>query len=88
MNLVPVPRRQFKTWSMWILIAIGVINLAGILANALNAVDIFSPKVFLVVNSVLAFLGGVAKLIQQHIEVTPEEKEELITAAVTLPVKE
>lgn len=87
MNLVPVPIRQFKTWSMWILIAITALNFAGVIANYLNNRSIFSPETFALVNGSLAFLGTIAKLIQQQIKVTSEQKLELIEAAAATPVK-
>lgn len=86
-ELVPAPGRQFKTYSMWLGIAIGSVDALLLLVKAFGDLHLLSTTAVLAINAVLAFLIVPAKLVFQSIPVTTSEKVDLVTTAAALPMK-
>lgn len=86
MELIPAAGRQWKTWSTWIAtIATGL----GIAYAVLPDVqDLFEPKTFAIIMTVLAALIKVANLIKQNIPVTEDQRDALVSAALSAPIKQ
>lgn len=87
MPLIPAPSRVLKQYSTWILIALGLFDLAHVLLAGMAGIHVVTAQQLAVANLVLAFLSGAAKLIQQHIPATAEQKVEIVERAAALPVK-
>lgn len=85
--MIPAPLRQFKTWSMILLILDGLLNLAGVMINSLSDAHYISPATFGIVNIVFGFVIGAVRFVKQELSVTTTEKKELIAAAADNPVK-
>lgn len=86
MELVPAPLRQFKTWSMLLLIVDGLLNLAGVMINSLSDAHYISAGTFGIVNIAMGFLIGAVRLVKQQVTATTEEKTALIEGAVAQPI--
>jgi hypothetical protein len=87
MELIPAPGRAFRTWSMWLLIATGIFDLAVLLLKTLTDLHVMTAETVLIVNAVLAFATGVVRLIQQQIALTTEQKVAVIESAASQPMK-
>lgn len=87
MQLVPAPARHFKTWSMWLLILAGLIDLAVFLVKTLTDAHVVTVETLAIANAVLAFLTGAVRLIQQEIAMTAEEKIDTIAVTAAQPMK-
>lgn len=86
-ELVPAPSRQFKTFSMWLGIAIGSIDALLLLVQAIGDLHLVSMTTVLAINALLGFLIVPAKLILQNIPVTTTEKLDLVATAAAQPMK-
>lgn len=87
MQLVPAPARHFRTWSMWLLILAGLVDLAVLLAKQLVDVHVVTVEQLAVINAALAFLAGGVRLVQQQIAMTAEEKIDTIAVTAAQPMK-
>lgn len=87
MQLVPAPSRHFKTWSMWLIILAGVVDLTVLLTKQLADIHVVTVEELAVINAVLAFLAGAVRLIQQQIAMTAEEKIDTIAVTAAQPMK-
>ena len=85
--MIPAPLRQFRTWSMILLIADGLLNLAGVAINAMSDAHYISAATFGLVNIAFGFAIGAVRLIKQQVTATTDEKKELIAHAIEQPVK-
>jgi hypothetical protein len=85
--MVPVPSRILKQASTWILMLIGVLDLAHLLMVTLFDLHAVDSSQLAIGNAVLAFLSGVAKLFQQNIALTDEQKVVMIAAVQNAPSK-
>ena len=88
MELNSAPGRQFKTYSMWLLIITGLFDLAVVMLKTLADLHVMSMETLAIVNAVLVFLTGAAKLVLQNIEVSEEQKAAIVDSALSLPVKD
>lgn len=86
MQLVPAPARQFKTWSMILIIALGSADAAYLLISAFGDLELLSKQAVLAINAAIAFLIVPVRLIQQHIPATTEEKQDLVAVAAAQPL--
>jgi len=87
MNIVAAPGRQFKTYSMLLAIALGSFDALLLMLKAFADIHVISNDVLLIINAVASFLIVPAKLIQQYIPLTTEQKVDLVEAAAAQPVK-
>lgn len=87
-TLVAAPARQFKTWSMWLGIALGSVDALLLLVQTFGDLHLVSTPTVLAVNAVLGFLIVPAKLILQTIPVTTAEKIDLVATAAAMPMKD
>lgn len=87
MELVPAPSRVFKTYSMWLLIATGVFDLAVVMIKTMTDLHVIGAETALTVNAVMVFLTGVVRLIQQNISTTTDQKVALVESAAEQPMK-
>lgn len=87
MQLVSAPGRQFRTYSMWLVIIGGVFDLGIVLANTLSADHLISATTLALVNAVLAFAVGTVRLIQQQVPFTTEQKVDALTDLAQQPMK-
>jgi hypothetical protein len=87
MELIAAPRRQLKTWSMWLLVAAGVFDLGVVLTHSLGDLHVMSVNTLAVVNASLAFVTGAVRFVAQNIPVTTEEKIDLVVAAAAQPMQ-
>ena len=85
-EIVPAPGRQFKTWSMIIVIALGSVDAAYLLLSTFGQMDLLSKEAVLAINAVIAFLIVPVRLIQQNIPATTEQKIAVVAAAAAQPV--
>jgi hypothetical protein len=85
--LVAAPSRQFKTYSMWIAIALGVFDLTHAFLVTLHDTQLVSDRAFVWINAIVPFVIALAKLVRQQIEMTAADKEDLIVAAAAQPTK-
>lgn len=87
MKLVPAPARVFKTYAMWLLIATGVFDLAVVLLKTMTELHVIGAETALVINAVMVFLTGVARLIHQQIPTSTEQKIDIVESAASQPMK-
>jgi predicted RNA methylase len=87
MAMIPAPSRVLKQYSTWILIATGLFDLAHVLLAGMADIHVLTTQQLALANLVLAFLSGAAKLVQQQIAATAEQKVEIVERAASLPVK-
>ena len=85
--IVPVPSRVFRLVSTWILLAMGLGDLAHLLLVTLADLHAVDSTQLATANAVLAFLAGAAKLFQQNIPLTDDQKRDLIAAIQNAPAK-
>lgn len=88
MKLIAAPMRQFKTWSMLLLMAAGIFDLAVVLLKTLSDLHVMSTETFGAINAVLVFLIGAARFVHQQIEMTTTQKVAAIKSVAAQPVKE
>lgn len=86
-EIIPAPLRAFKTYTMWIGIAIGSADALVLLLQTFGDLHIMSTTAVLAVNAVLGFLIVPARLVLQSVPATTEEKIDLITGAAAQPMK-
>lgn len=87
MQIVATPRQSFKHYSMWLGIAVGSFPALIALIETFGQVDLLSSTAVLAITSVLGFLIVPAKLIKQHLEVTHDQKTEMIEDVASTPMK-
>lgn len=87
MEIVPAPARVFKTYSMWLLIATGVFDLAVVMLKTMTDLHVIGAETALVINAVMVFLTGVVRLINQQIPASTEQKVALVESAASQPMK-
>lgn len=88
MALVAAPARQFKTYSMWLAIAIAAIDAAILVAKQLGELQVVTAEHIAALNAVLGALIVPLKLIRQQIPATTEQKEDLVVQAAATPVQD
>lgn len=88
MELIPAPGRLLKQHSFIISSLLLLFDLVQAVAHVYETQGALSVTTVAVVNLVMLFLANVAKLYQQNIPVTPEQKEALIQAAKAAPIKQ
>lgn len=88
MQIVPAPGRQFKSFSMILGLFIGSFNALALLLQVVGSAHVLSAQTVLLINGVLAFLIVPAKLLQQQLAVTTDQKIAIIAAAASLPMAE
>jgi len=86
-QMIPAPSRVLKQYSTWILIAIGLFDLAHVMLSGMADIHVLSTQQLALANMVLAFCSGAAKLIQQNISATAEQKVEIVERATAIPMK-
>lgn len=87
MNMIPAPGRIFKQWSTIILLFAGIGDLAHVLLASLADLHYLTATQLGLFNAVLAFAAGAAKLVQQNIALTEEQKVDMIAAVESAPTK-
>lgn len=87
MNMIPAPSRVLRQVSTWILILMGVGDLAHLLLATLGDLHVLDATQLAVGNATLAFFAGAAKLVQQNIAMTEEQKEAVIASVQAAPTK-
>lgn len=86
-QIVPAPRREFKTVTMWLGIFIGSLDSLVLLLQTLTELHVVDSTTLLAINAVLGFLIVPAKLLMQNIAVTAEQKEAMVAAVAAAPLK-
>ncbi len=84
---VPAPSRVFKTWSMLLLMADGIFNLASVAANTLSEAQIIGHETSIIINTVFVFLIGASRFVAQNIQMTTKQKHDVVKAAAAQPMK-
>jgi hypothetical protein len=87
MNMIPVPSRIFKQISTWILIVLAVGDAAHIVLDVLFNNQLLTAAQLASVNAILGAVATAAKLVQQNIKLTEEQKETLIESVANAPTK-
>jgi|SRR5688572_157194 hypothetical protein len=87
MEMIPVPSRVFKQVSTWILIVLAVGDAAHIVLDVLLDNQLLTAAQLASANAILGALATVAKLVQQNIKLTEQQKETLIEAVANAPTK-
>ena len=85
-KIVPVPSRQFKTYSMILGIAIGSFDAFLLLMKSFTDLHVMETSTALAINAVLGFLIVPAKLIMQNIPLTTEQKVDIVASAASQPM--
>lgn len=85
--LVAAPARVFKTVSFWLAIVGSATDLVVGLLKAFEVAHVMDGNTLLLVNAGWLFLVGLAKLIQQQIALTKEQKQEMVEAVLNAPTK-
>ena len=87
MKIVAAPLRQFKTYSMWLGIGIGMFDSIILMFEVLADTGVLSLKAVLLINAILGMLIVPAKLIYQNISANTKQKIAIIAAAASQPIK-
>lgn len=87
-SLIPAPGRQFKTVSMWLLIFVGVADLAISALATLGAMPLIHAQEIMIGHTILIFITGVARFVQQQIALTTTQKVDMLNSLAAAPVKE
>lgn len=89
MNMIPAPGRVLHQWSTRIIILQGLIDLALVAWHSLASPDLhfITAQQAVLGNIALTFLAGAAKLVQQQIPLTIEQKDAMIAAVEAAPTK-
>jgi hypothetical protein len=85
--IVPVPSRIYKQWSVWVLAALALFDVAVGLIAVLGDQHILSPEALASVNSAAAAVALALKYVKQNIKFTEEQKEVLVEAVASAPTK-
>lgn len=90
MKLIAAPSRVMRQVSTWVLMAQGILDLCLLSWNSLVSPDLHfvDAKTAILGNIVLTFFAGVAKVVQQQIPLTIEQKEAIVESVHALPTKE
>lgn len=89
MALIAAPARQFKTWSFWLDVALFSVGPITELIRGFSEGDspLIAPRIVAAVVSTLAALSLIARFVKQSIEMTTEQKVDVIESAGDQPVK-
>ena len=87
MEMIVAPSRAFKTVSMWILMLTGIGDLAHLMLTTMTDLNYLTPQQLTLANAVLVFFAGAAKLVQQNIAMTPDQKSDAIERIQDAPDK-
>lgn len=87
MEMIAAPSRQFRTWSMWLLIATGMFDLTVLFLKSLGDLHVMSAETLAIINAVLVFITGAVRFILQNIPATTEQKTDLVAMAAAQPMK-
>lgn len=86
MVLIPAPMRQFRTYSMLLVIGTGVLNLGVILTHTLSELHVVSATNLAIIDAVLMFVIGTVRMIQQQVTTTTQEKVAIVEFAAAQPM--
>jgi hypothetical protein len=87
MALIPAPARQFKTWSLILVIITGAGDLAIVMVNTLSADHVIGATTLAVSNAALMFAVGLSRFVAQQIPFTTEQKVDALTVMAQQPMK-
>lgn len=87
MEMIPAPSRVLRQWSTWILSVQGIGDLVHALLAGLLDLHYVTGEQLALINLVLSFAAGMARLIQQNIPMTEEQKTAVIEATQAAPTK-
>lgn len=86
-TVIPAPSRVLKQVSTWILMLAGVGDLAHVFLATLGDMHYVSGTTLGLINAGLVFLAGAAKMVQQNIALTADQKADMIEAVKAAPDK-
>jgi hypothetical protein len=87
MEMIPVPSRIFKQISTWIMLLTGLGDAAHAFLSSLFDLHILTGSQLGAMNAGLVFVAVAAKLVQQNIALTQDQKDTLHEAVANAPVK-